>query len=52
MPLMDAAKKRTVPSQRSLRDQLEELILLANEARLYDAADYVRDRLEMRRPPR
>jgi|WetSurMetagenome_2_1015567.scaffolds.fasta_scaffold485985_3 hypothetical protein len=32
--------------QRSVEDQLKELILLANHNGLYDAADWVRGRLE------
>ena len=35
-----------VPDQRSVTDQLNELVLLANRNGLYDAADWLRERLE------
>jgi hypothetical protein len=35
-------------SQASLQDQLRQLIVIANREGLYDAADYLRDALEVR----
>jgi hypothetical protein len=39
-----------VQDQRSLTEQLETLVVLANQAGLYDAADYVQTILNRRSP--
>jgi hypothetical protein len=41
-----------VQDQRSLTEQLRELVLLANKAGLYDAADYVQQNILNRRSPK
>jgi hypothetical protein len=45
-----AALAVRMPDQRSLVDQLRDLIPLANRAGMYDAADYIRDVVESHEP--
>ena len=39
--------KDSFPDQRSLTDQMRDLMILANATKMYDAADYIARKFEM-----